>query len=182
MPENKEIIETVQDFCRERVFEKKLNGKRSWDDYKHSWLQHTKEKKGVVLQHEQLSAFTTQEIQEVVIRKYGTHSVDKERRVGGESELAFDLWNRTEGTAFEICLGAIKNEFEKDVLKGILDTDTIRLVIFYRDYRFGKQGTIFDRKWFEHPAQKEIMKRAGLFKLKVEPLPLNPLHRHILVQ
>jgi hypothetical protein len=31
---------------------------------------------------------------------------------------------------------------------------------------------VYGRKWFEHPAQREIMERATIFKLKVEAVPL----------
>lgn len=113
-------------------------------------------------------------IQEEVQQKFGTNHIRVEKPIGEGSNLAFDFWNRTDRTAYEISLGAIKNEFEKDVLKGILDIETVSQVIFYRDYKFGQKGTIFGRKWFAHPSSKEIIERARIFKLNVQPLLLVP--------
>jgi len=121
------------------------------------------------LKEEKLSRFTHKRIQDEVQRKFGTNDIQVEKPVGEGSNLAFDFWNRTDRTAYEISLGAIKNEFEKDVLKGILDTDTVSLVIFYREYKFGQKGTIFGRKWFAQPSSKEIVERARIFKLNVQP-------------
>ncbi len=94
------------------------------------------------------------------------------RGVGGASNLAFDLWNITERTAFEISLGPLKNEFEKDLLKGLLDKDTTKLVILFRVYGHGTRGVIYGHKWVEQPAQREMIERAGIFKLKVNPVSL----------
>ena len=165
-------MECVQEFCSEKVFERKAQGNLVRDDYRQSWLEHAKEVTGAEIKEERLSIFTTRAIQTEVQRRFGTKDIDVEKKVGGASQLSFDLWNRAEGTAFEICLGAIKNEFEKDVLKGILDKDTTRLIIFYREYGHGTRGVVYGTKWFEHPAQKEIMERATIFKLRVAPVPL----------
>jgi hypothetical protein len=143
-----------------------------FDEYKESWLEATRSHAGARLQRERLTAFTTRKIQELILEKFGSSDIERERRVAGQSALAFDLWNREERTAYEISLGAVKNEFEKDVLKGLLDTDTIKIVILFRRYRYGKANTIFDEKWFQHPAQQEIISRSALLKLKVEPVPL----------
>lgn len=172
MPEDKEIIETVQEFCGKHVFDKKSKGHAVINDYKDTWRKHAKDTKGMEIKEERLSKFTTEEIQAAVQNRFGTKDILTEKKVGSTSELAFDIWNKTEGTAFEICLGAIKNEFEKDILKGILDQDTTNLVIFYREYATGARSVVYGKKWFEHPAQKEIMARAGIFKLKVSPTPL----------
>jgi hypothetical protein len=149
-----------------------VEGKAARDDYRQSWLDHAKSIKGIEIKEERLSIFTTRAIQAEVQHRFGTRDIDIEKKVGGASQLAFDLWNKTERTAFEICLGAIKNEFEKDILKGILDQDTTRLVIFYREYGHGSRGVVYGKKWFAHPAQKEIMDRARIFKLKVDAIPL----------
>jgi len=128
----------------------------------------------VEVKEEKLSRFTTKHIQAEVQGRFGTESIDAEKKVGGASNLAFDLWNKTERTAFEICLGPLKNEFEKDLLKGILDKDTTKLVILYREYGHGNRGVIYGHKWLEHPAQREMIERAGIFKLNVQPTPLMP--------
>ncbi len=173
MPGNKDIIKTVQEFCNVNVFERK-SGSITYDDYKDSWRDYATKKTGAIIKEERLSSFTTQAIQTEVISRFGTRDITKEKRVSSTSRLAFDLWNKTEGTAFEICLSAIKNEFEKDILKGILDQDTTNLIIFYREYGHGSRGVVYGKKWFEYPAQKDIMARAGIFKLKVTPVPLIP--------
>lgn len=85
--------------------------------------------------------------------------------ISKKSRARFDLYNPVERTAFELCLGAIKNEFEKDILKALLSKDVIKLYIFYREYVTGKSNTICGKKWFDHPAQKEIIKLAKIFKM-----------------
>lgn len=172
MPEDSEVVRVIQDFCGSAIFDRKTEGRTVWDVYKPSWLEHGKKISGRDVKEETLSRFTTLQIQQKVQESFGTREIEVEKKVGGASKLSFDLWNKSEGTAIEICLGAIKNEFEKDVLKGVLDRDTTKLIIFYREYKFGTQGTIFGKKWFDHPAQQEIIERAGIFKLKVEPMPL----------
>jgi hypothetical protein len=172
MVEDDEIIRTIQEYCRSQIFEKIVEGQETIDRYRQTWLKFAEHEVGMAVKEERLSRFTTKRIQSAVLERFGTMNIDIERRVMGSSNLAFDLWNKTERTAFEICLGAIKNEFEKDILKGILDKDTTKLVIFYREYGTGTQGKIYGRKWFEHPAQKEMMDRAGIFKLAVLPVPL----------
>lgn len=174
MPSDKEIIRVVQDFCRNTIFEKHTGHNKSWDEYRPTWLNEARDQSGNVLKEEKLSKFTHQRIQAEVKQRFGTNDIHVEKPVGEGSNLAFDFWNRVDRTAYEISLGAIKNEFEKDILKGILDTETVNLVIFYREYKFGQKGTIFGRKWFVQPSSKGIMERAGLFKLKVQPLPLVP--------
>jgi hypothetical protein len=172
MVEDEEVIQTVQEYSKRQIFERVPQGSEVIDRYQESWLRFAEEEEGMSVKEERLSRFTTKHIQAEVQKRFGTRDVDIEKKVGGASDLAFDLWNNTKRTAFEICLGAIKNEFEKDILKGILDRDTTRLVILYREYATGTQGKIYGHKWFEHPAQREMMDRAGIFKLEVEPISL----------
>lgn len=174
MSDDHEIIQTIQRYCKDEIFDKFPSGKWLYDKYQASWIRKIESSLGKPPSDEQVTLFTTQSIQRKIQGDFGSNNVDSERKVSGSSELRFDLWNRTERTAFEICLGAIKNEFEKDILKGILDNDTIRLVILYRDYKFGQKNTIFDARWFEQPAHKEFMERARLLKLRVEAVPLMP--------
>jgi hypothetical protein len=176
LPTDEEVVRVVQDFCRKNIFEKQTRNNNSWDDYKPSWLREARDPSGNELREERLSRFTHKRIQDEVKQRFGSNDISVEKPVGEGSNLAFDFWNRTDRTAYEVSLGAIKNEFEKDVLKGILDTDTVSLVIFYREYKFGKKGTIFGRKWFAQPSSKEIIERARIFKLNVQPLPLVPDH------
>ena len=176
MPSDEEIIRVVQDFCRKNVFEKQTRNNTSWDDYKPSWLGEARDPSGNQLKEEKLSRFTHKRIQDEVQHRFGTNDIRVEKPVGEGSNLAFDFWNKTDRTAYEVSLGAIKNEFEKDVLKGILDKETVGLVIFYREYKFGQKDTIFGRKWFIQPSSKEIIDRARIFKLNVQPLPLVPDH------
>ena len=176
MPSDEEIIRVVQDFCGKNVFEIQTRNNNSWDDYRPSWLSEARDSSGNQLKEEKLSRFTHKRIQDEVQHRFGTNDIRVEKPVGEGSNLAFDFWNKTDRTAYEISLGAIKNEFEKDILKGILDTETVSLVIFYREYKFGQKGNIFGRKWFTQPSSKEFIDRAGIFKLRVQPLPLVPDH------
>ena len=172
MPDDSEVIRVVKEFCFQNVFERKTQGGVDRDDYKQSWRDHAKKVKGVEVKEEGLTKFTTLAIQDEVQRKFGILDIARERKVEGSSQLSFDLWNTTEGTALEICLGPIKNEFEKDVLKGILDRETTKLVIFFREYGYGTAGNTYGKRFFEQPAQREIMDRASIYKLKVVPISL----------
>lgn len=174
MPTNPEVIDTIQTFCRDKVFDKRNEDNKYWDEYKRSWLNAADSEAGAQVREEKLSRFTLEKIQHEVQQKFGSNDITLEKGVGKESELKFDLWNKTQRTAFEICLSAIKNEFEKDVLKGILDQDTTAIIIFYREYRTGEANTIYGRKWFDHPAQREIIKTARIFKLQILPTLLVP--------
>lgn len=172
MVEDNDIIQTIQAYCRNLVFERIPQGRAVVDNFKESWRLFAAREEGMEVVEERLTRFTTKRIQAEVQKKFGTNAVDIERKVGGSSRLAFDMWNVAERTAFEICLGPLKNEFEKDLLKGILDKDTTKLVLFYREYGHGRRGVIYGHKWVEQPAQREMVERAGIFKLNVQPLPL----------
>lgn len=168
MPANSEIIKVVKEKVQSEILTRShVNGPPS-DDYKENWLKFTGGISG-----ESLSAFTTKQIQKVVLERFGTADISVEKKVVGvDAGLKFDIWNKPERTAFEICLGAIKNEFEKDILKGLLDQDTIRLVIFYREYVTGAKGRPYGKSWLGYPAQKAILERAKILKLEVEPVSL----------
>ncbi len=62
MPEDGEIVETVQEYCKELLFERKTQGKAIGDDYKQSWLEHAKTMKGMEIREERLTDFTTKSI------------------------------------------------------------------------------------------------------------------------
>lgn len=172
--ENGEIVGFIQRFCSQRVFEKRGEKGRYYDDYSPGWFQFAKKATGQDIRDEKLSTFTHKQIQEAVKKEFGEKYISSERKVGGETQLSFDLYNPGERTAFEICLGAIKNEFEKDILKAMLDSETVTLMILYREYRTGAEGSLYGRKWFEEPAQKAKMELVGRYKTKVLTFPLVP--------
>src|SRR5207245_3673782 len=115
-PLNTELISSIQQFCLNKVFDKLGNPGQRYDEYKPSWRRFSKDANGQERQGERMSSFTLEEIQKAVTVEFGQKNVDTERSVGSQSDLAFDLYNPSERTAFEICLRSIKNEFEKDIL------------------------------------------------------------------
>ena len=171
MASNNDIITLINKIFRDEILTRNCFKNTCVDVYKESWENKVKGELKEKYSKEGMSHYTTNYLQDKVQKKFGEESIIKEKKVDG-SQLSFDIYNVEERTAFEICLGAIKNEFEKDVLKALLDQDTIKLVVFLREYRTGKGNTIYGIKWFDHPAQKAIIERAKIFKLDVQPVSL----------
>lgn len=173
-PSDEMLIKAVQNFCSERVFQrKKLDSERHVDVYRESWLSDLQKLGGPNLSEEKISRLTTKRIQNHVTQIFSF--VQAEKAIPNtESNALFDLWNPKSRSAYEVCLGAIKNEFEKDVLKALLDQEVIKLYIFHREYTAGKQNVVYGARWFEHPAQRDVIKLVRTFKLEVIPVPLCP--------
>ncbi len=176
MPSDDEIIRVIQDFSRTQIFEENtaLDG-RMYHDYRQSWKERLAEEAGRGLSAVQIAIETLRKIQH-----HATHifpQIVREKPITSRDiGAAFDLYNPDTKTAIEICLGAVKNEFEKDVLKAMLDHDVKKLIIMIREYRtgVGRNNTIYGLRWFGHPYQRGVIDLVKNFKLDVEFKTLCP--------
>ena len=174
MPSDEEIVRLIQNFCERDVFEERLteSGKR-YHEYQQSWNERLESEEGGTLSNTKRANVTLKKIQEQVKSIFNEVEVEKpisSRDIGS----AFDIWNPVTKTAIEICLGAIKNEFEKDVLKAMLDYDVKELIIMIREFKTGSKDTIYGKRWFQHPYQKGVIALVKNFKLDVDVKPLYP--------
>jgi hypothetical protein len=174
MPSDEEVIRLIQGFSRRQIFEGKATPSgKTYHDYRQSWKDRLETEAGRKLGEEQIAMETLRRIQDHA-RSIFTEIVQEKPITSRELGAAFDLWNPPTQTAIEICLGAIKNEFEKDVLKAMLDHDVKKLVIMIREYRTGRSNTIYGLRWFEHPYQRGVIDLVKNFKLDVAVKSLCP--------
>jgi hypothetical protein len=174
MATDEEVVTFMRDYCAKNVFERKPKGKYYHDEYKASWRKEARDFYHKDPTPQLLSDYTHKQIQAEAVRL----GIEVNKHVTPNADLNFDLFNPGTGTAFELCLGSPKGEFCKDVLKGLIDEQAHKLVIFHREiawprrdnpnrYRYRGSG------YLEHPAQKEIIRRAhDLKKLEVKPITL----------
>jgi hypothetical protein len=174
MPSDEEVIRLIQNFSRTQIFEEKVTSAgRKYHDYRQSWKERLESEARRSLSEEQIASETLRRIQNYV-RSIFTQIVVEKPITSRDIGAAFDLWNPSTQTAIEICLGAIKNEFEKDVLKAMLDHDVKKLIIMIREYKTGRSETIYGLRWFEHPYQKGVLDLVKNFKLDVDVVSLFP--------
>ncbi len=166
----KHVIEFIQNYFEKNVFDKKktASGKIK-NEWKPSWLT----KIGDPSSKNIRTNLTIKEIQEELKK---IHGVDIEieaqlrdkfgRAISGHK---FDFFLPSENTAIEICLGNIKNEFEKDILKGMLDYRVKKLYIFNREYVTGKNESLFGINWMQKQGSRSIIHLAAENGLQVYP-------------
>ena len=132
------------------------------------------------LTNEQRSFKTLKLVQEKVQDKFGNDKVFKEEKLeiaGGteNTRLKFDFYIEEEKAAIEICLGAIKNEFEKNIFKALLDERVKTLYIMARDYKTSTGINYHGNQTMQSPYYTEIIKWVHKFSdIKVECIPLCP--------
>jgi|GEM_PF-2885054 len=169
----KQVIEFIQEYFEKNVFHrtKTASGKEK-DDWKPSWLKKISNPKSKNIRTNR----TIKKIQEELKK---IHGVDIEiearlKNITGRviSGHKFDLFIPSENTAIEICLGNIKNEFEKDILKGMLDYRVKKLYIFNREYVTGKNELLFGIKWMQKLGSQSIIDLAAENGLQVFPVKL----------
>jgi hypothetical protein len=168
MPSDEEVIRLIQNFSATQIFEEKSTslGKK-YHDYRQSWKEKLESEVGKSLSEEKIANETLGRIQKHVRSIFP--KIVKEKPITSKNiGAAFDLWNPSTQTAIEICLGAIKNEFEKDVLKAMLDHDVKKLIIMVREYKTGRSDTIYGQRWFKHSYQKGVIDLVKNFKLDVD--------------
>lgn len=170
MPSNEDIIKYLREYSQSNIFEKQSEGGNRYDLYRTTWEDRARRSGRA------LSTFTIREIQRVAQDRFGADKVKKERPVIPNCRLAFDLWNEEQQTAFEICLSSIKNEFHKDVLKGLLAKDAKELIILYCDYRYLSDGEYRyrGRRFLGQASVTEIVRLAKERGLTVTCLLLVP--------
>lgn len=166
------ITSYIQSFFTTKVFDKKNTPKKKikQDEWKDSWLDeignpispNIRTNKTIQIIQEELKIIYPEiSIEDSLIDKYG-------EKISGHK---FDFFIPGE-TAIEICLGNIKNEFEKDVLKGMLDNRVKKLYIFNREYVTGKDESLFGIDWMKKPGSLSIIELANEYDLKVIPISL----------
>jgi hypothetical protein len=169
-----QVVNYIQTFFTEHVFETKIsiNKKKENHHWKESWLNkmsypnspnHRTNHTIIHIQDEICSRFEGKVLKEVPLQDSEGNTISGHK---------FDLLIPSTYAAIEICLGNIKNEFEKDVFKGMLDSRVTRLYIFTREYITGKDELLFGYRWFDNPANKSIISLAKDYNLEVIPMTL----------
>ena len=174
---SEQIVKYIQEIAKSEVFEPRLSLKRKakHDEWRESWLKFIEN-----TSDEQRSLKTVRYIQDTVQKRFGAINVLKEKPIANvidpnATSHAFDLFVPSERTAIEICLSAIKNEFEKDILKAMLDGDTATLYIITRDYVTGRNETVYGVSSLRAPGPKHFIDLAKIYKLRIYPIPLCPI-------
>jgi hypothetical protein len=169
-----QVVQYIQTFFTEHVFDTKISIKKGKvnHQWKASWLKqmsypnspnHRTNHTIIHIQDEICKQFDGKVLKEEPLKD------SEENTISGHK---FDLLIPSTGAAIEICLGNIKNEFEKDVFKGMLDSRVTRLYIFTREYVTGKDELLFGYGWFDNPANKSIISLAKDCNLEVIPKKL----------
>jgi hypothetical protein len=145
------------------------------DVWRESWLEQFGK-----ISDEARSAKTIISLQNAVQNHFGAANVLKEeplQTVIGQNDTnhKLDLFIPSERTAIEICLSAIKNEFEKDILKAMLDGRVTTLYIMARDYITGKNEMHYGFHTMQQPSNSSIINMVQVFKLNVIPTQLCPV-------
>ena len=170
------IVKFIQDFFIQNVFDITRTPKRNrkFDQWKQSWLTSIN-----TTSDEQRSAETIRRIQQAVQNHFGAANVLIEeplRTAVGKNDTnhRLDLFIPSERAGIEICLSAIKNEFEKDILKGMLDNRLTNLYIMARDYVSGQAETHYGIHSMQQPSAQSIINMVRVFKLEVIPTQICP--------
>ena len=172
-----EVVEFIQNYFKQNVFEitnSPIRNKKS-DQWRQSWLNQFGN-----ISDETRSAKTVIRVQEAVQKHFGAANVLIEeplQTVIGQNDTnhRLDLFIPSERAAIEICLSAIKNEFEKDILKAMLDGRVTTLYIMARDYVTGKNEMHYGVNTMQQPSNSSIINMVRVFKLDVIPTQLCPV-------
>jgi hypothetical protein len=169
-----DVVQFVQEFCNSRIFYPAVqpNGKKH-DQWRQEWLELLGE-----LSNESRSLTTLRAIQKEVQSYFGSSHVSVEEPIvntfARTSSQAFDLFVPSDRTAIEVCLSAIKVEFEKDILKAMIDSRTTTLYIMARDYLTGVRGHSYGISYMAQPGPKSFIDLVRVYKLEVIPTQLCP--------
>ena len=169
-----EVVQFIQDFFAENVFDITFSPRRNQrhDAWKLEWVNNLGD-----VTNNQRSSMTVQRVQEAVQNQFTAEVVRVEeplQSVVGDNANGhrFDFYIPSERTAIEICLSAVKNEFEKDVLKGLLDHRVTTIYIMARDYVTGAAETHYGINSMVQPSARSIINTVRVYKLEVLPTRL----------
>ena len=174
-----DVVRYIQDMCNAKIFYHvvKTNGKKH-DEWRDEWLSHIGE-----VSNEGRSLLTLRAIQKEVQSYFGVSQVSVEESIintfAKTSSQTFDLFVPSDRTAIEICLSAIKVEFEKDILKAMIDSRTTTLYIMARDYMTGVRGHSYGVHYMAQPGPKSFIDLVRVYKLEVVPTPLCPMRQSL---
>ncbi len=165
-----EIVTFIQTYASEHLFDKVQNRNIFYDEWKPEWLQSI----GQVSSNVRAS-LALNEIQNAVIQEFKVENVRSEEGVvatnGSLNNFRLDLFIPSERVAIEICFGAVKNEFEKDILKAMLDHRVNKLYIIARDYLTG--GALYGIRTMQQTGNQSIIDMVSN-NLEVVPTQLCP--------
>lgn len=171
-----QVVQFIQEYFNQNVFDITITKirKKKFDQWKPTWLTTINP-----TSDEHRSAETIRRVQQAVQNHFGAANVLVEeplQTVIGQNDTnhRLDLFIPSERTAIEICLSAIKNEFEKDILKGMLDNRVTTLYIMARDYVSGTAETHYGIHSMQQPSAGSIINMVRVFKLDVRPTQLCP--------
>jgi len=172
-----EVIQFIQEYFLNNVFDITYSPIRNkkFDVWRQTWIDEIG-----ATNPNQRSSLTVQRVQEAVQNHFGAANVRVEEPlqsvIGNENNgHRLDLYIPSERTAIEICLSAIKNEFEKDILKGMLDHRVTTLYIMARDYVTGNAETQYGINTMQQPSSGSIIDMVSVFKLEVIPTQICPI-------
>ena len=172
-----DVIRYIQEYFLNNVFDISYspNRNRKFDNWKQSWLDEIGTSNA-----NNRSRLTIIRLQEAVQNHFGASNVFIEEPlqsvIGNENNgHRLDLYIPSERAAIEICLSAIKNEFEKDILKGMLDHRVTTLYVMARDYVTGTAETKYGINTMQQPSSRSIIEMVSVFKLEVIPTQICPI-------
>ncbi len=164
-----QIVNFIQTYASENIFNKVPNGNQLYDEWKSQYLTRI----GQVSSNTR-AALALNEIQNAVIRNFPDVDIRSEEGVvasnGNLNNFRLDLFIPSESIAIEICFSAVKNEFEKDILKAILDHRVDKLYIIARDYLTG--GTLYGIRTMQQTGNQSIIEMVAGLGLEVVPTQL----------
>ena len=169
---SEEVVSFIQDYCRSNVFRITHSAKKhkKHDEWQDQWLKQLGN-----ISEVQRSMQTVRKIQAAVQQRFGAVNVFIEEPIQNvmnkrSASHLFDIFLPGARTAIEICLSAIKNEFEKDILKAMLDGRTATLYILMRDYVTGRNETHYGVDYLQAAGPKSIIDLVKIYKLAVKPV------------
>ena len=177
--DKEEVIEFIQNYCYENVFDITYSPRRNrkHDEWKEQWTNQIN-----AGSDEARARQSVQRIQEAVRNHFGAANILIEEPLttltAENTSHRFDIYIPSERCAIEICTSAIKNEFEKDLLKAMLDSRTTSLYILARDYVSGIAETHYGVSNLERPGNRSFIELVKTFKLEVIPEPLCPIQEN----
>lgn len=165
-----EIIKYIQWYTNTYFFDKKIIGANMRDEWKPEWL--------IKIGNPHPNVRVTLALRELHIaldEKFGEGFIRQEEPIilinDTQSGYRFDFFVPSENTAIEICFSAVKNEFEKDILKAMSDKRVKKLYILARDYYTGR--IYYGLRTMQHPGPQSFISLVSRLGIEVIPEKLS---------
>lgn len=164
-----QIVAFIQAYASEHIFDKVPSGNKLHDEWKPEWIARIGQVSSNIR-----AALALNEIQNAVIRNFPEVDIRSEEGVvaanGNLNNFRLDIFIPSERVAIEICFSAVKNEFEKDILKAMLDHRVDKLYIITRDYLTG--GALYGIRTMQQTGNQSIIEMVAGLGLEVVPTQL----------